>query len=581
VNYHSNSVGSQPLKSSSSNHNPGAVNNRAQTGGNSANRQTINIPRRSSEISRLEPALNSNNYRQIPIRTIDVDQQLQHLKNKFNPHLVKPKPAEAPLPQPVAVKVVKKSQPILQNIIPQAAVFHQTEANHQPPTGNVVQSGHVNKHHDLNQSNDSRSVGHKPDVSEINQPNFNQYSRSAYQQNISHNPTKFPNNSPKASPIFSHQIYSKDYQQKIQPKTTNAIIPHSKFYQNKPGKKRFLSRIKSKRVVASILMFLISATIFGVSGFVYFQRNQNPTAAVAGVVEGNTEFPKLEEYKTWIEQKTGTEAEPQDDIDNDQLSNYEEFILESDPISANTCNPEVTDSQNLFAFINPVTCKPIDFNNPQEAEKFEGLISFSNLQQGFLKDVVTETPNPTAANSSSLLNLFGVENYTQLDSITSEQLDAQLAQKTTKKEYLRLVGRIDDYVKQFRSYEALDRNYPAPVHPATYLEVSLKYQVPLKYTIAIARTESRFGTDRYTASGNLTRPGQFQNIYSMGLTDGGQNLKFNKWEDGVEAFGKWYKKFNDRGVSNCAKWRIYNPNGDYCSKIEALAASIDIYLQSN
>lgn len=550
MNHHSNSNTSQ--------------HKTPQTGGSSFGNNSSGHPQNISSTSAYRPniprtrlpivPIKSNNYRQIPVRTDEVSKQLEDLKNKFTPHLVKQSTQQIPQPQAVTVKkVVRQSQPILQNIIPQTvpnrtqAVINPVRANSNQPLFNLSPS----------------------------QPSNNQTFQNPAPSNFSRPKLASKN------PLEINKIYSKDYQQKILPRAHKAILPTSKFYQNKPTKNRFLSRIKGKRVVASILMFLISATIFGISGFVYYQRAQSPTSAVAGVVENKIEFPKLEEYKTWITDKSGSYAEPQEDLDGDELNNYEEFILNSDPLSANTCNPETTDSQNLFAFIDPATCKPIDFTNPDEAEKFDGLISFPNLQQGFLEDVVVEQETAPAANSNSLLSLFEVQSYSQLDSITTESLDTQLAQKTTKKEYLRLVGRIDDYIKQYRSYEALDRNYAAPVHPAVFLDVSLKYQVPLKYTLAIARTESRFGTDRYTNDGGLTRPGQYQNIYSMGLTDGGQNLKFNNWEAGVESFGKWYKKFQDRGVSNCAKWRIYNPNGDYCSKIEALAATIDIYLQSN
>ena len=95
----------------------------------------------------------------------------------------------------------------------------------------------------------------------------------------------------------------------------------------------------------------------------------------------------------------------------------------------------------------------------------------------------------------------------------------------------------------------------------------------------MAQLESRFGTDRYDANGNQNRIGRYKNIYSIGLSST-DSMGFETWEQGVEAFGKWYKYFQDRGVGDCQKWRIFNRNGDYCSKVENQADTIDRFLNS-
>jgi len=567
VNTHSNPFSSQSKTSNRGGTNPFGSHNPLQ--------------------SNLDPHLNrahipfrpiKTNYRQIPVRTIDVSQKLDFLKNKFQPHLTK-----------TPAKQAQKHQVILENNF----VKHPSNNTYLEPTvvnfaDNSIKIN-IKKQPAAIPNNQGLLQNIIPTQnnivnSNLAQPKLNQVTSLQAPTNQSpHRENKSLGNLGEIN-----KIYSSDYQQKLNPTKPKSIFSSSKFY-NKPIKKRsrLLPRL-SKRVTAAILMFLVSASIFGFTGFSYYQQTKTAQAGdVAGVAENVVKYEKLEQYTTWINQKNGSFSEPAEDIDGDGLNNYEEFIIDSNPLSANTCDPEISDSQNLMAFIDPKTCKPMDFKNQDEAKKFEELISLPDIQNNFASDIIANETTDAAEisntnlTSSNLLNLFGVQNYNELDNITIQSLDTQVTEKNTKKEYLRLVGRIEDYIKQFRSYEAYDRNYPAPVHPAVFLDVSLKYQVPLKYTIAIARTESRFGTDRYTASGNLTRPGQFQNIYSMGLTDGGKNLNFTTWESGVEAFGKWYKKFQDRGVSNCAKWKIYNPNGDYCSKIESLSAGIDIYLQGN
>ncbi|NJK70793.1 MAG: hypothetical protein HC932_00775 [Thermales bacterium] len=66
----------------------------------------------------------------------------------------------------------------------------------------------------------------------------------------------------------------------------------------------------------------------------------------------------------------------------------------------------------------------------------------------------------------------------------------------------------------------------------------------------------------------------------MGLDDSGNNIGFETWEKGVESFGRWYRRFDDAGVLDCNKWRIYNPNGDYCAHVEETANGIDYFLGS-
>lgn len=131
---------------------------------------------------------------------------------------------------------------------------------------------------------------------------------------------------------------------------------------------------------------------------------------------------------------------------------------------------------------------------------------------------------------------------------------------------LSLESKIAQYMTRYRSYEGLDNKFDLPVSPIIFLETSLKYQVPLSYTLSVARLESRFGTDCYSES-NLTRICKHRNIFSLGLDDSGNNWTFDTWEDGVYAFGKWYQKRVDQGYSTCQIWRLYNPNGNYCMKI--------------
>jgi hypothetical protein len=286
-------------------------------------------------------------------------------------------------------------------------------------------------------------------------------------------------------------------------------------------------------------------------------------------------------YKKWAIDKFGKEADPFEDADKDQLTNNEEFIIGSDPKNPNSCDANKTDSENLIELVNPTTCKPIDLQNKDDVAKFRKVIDFQTVKTKTIsQDVKTNQTSSPATNSTSVSGLFGSSSLEDLNKqeFNSSKLQADLDLIQKKEGVIKKIDRINEYMKKYRSLEPLDRNYPIPVNGAVYLEVSQQYNVPLKYVVAVAQRESRFGTDRYNTEGGLTRPGKYKNIYSMGLDDDGNNLGFETWEKGVESFGKWYKKFHDRGVSDCAKWRIYNPNGDYCKAVEDTANEIDIYL---
>lgn len=342
---------------------------------------------------------------------------------------------------------------------------------------------------------------------------------------------------------------------------------------------------KTKWYLYSIIAVSSILTIFIITS-IFSQKVTNVAQGqVAGVVEKGKSKSLLNEpteaYKYWISDKLGSYYLPEEDLDGDQLTNEEEFIIGSEPNNPNTCNPKKTDAENLVEFINPVTCKSIDLSDSVAMDKFKKVVDFNSIRskviQNDAKNIKEEAKNDA---DNSIQKLFGLNSLESLNKqeFNSSKFKTELDLIKTKQDSIDKINKINQYMKETRSLEPFDRNYPIPVNGAVYLEVSLKYNVPLKYTLAVAQRESRYGTDAYDKDGNLTRPGKYKNIFSMGLDDSGNNVGFETWEKGVESFGRWYKRFNDRGFSDCSKWRIYNPNGDYCKSIEETASQIDFYL---
>jgi hypothetical protein len=85
-------------------------------------------------------------------------------------------------------------------------------------------------------------------------------------------------------------------------------------------------------------------------------------------------------YKSWVESSNnGIYSKPEEDIDNDKLSNFEEFLIRSNPITPYSCNAKITDIENLNNLINPATCKAIDLNNPEEINRFRQVIAIPSI----------------------------------------------------------------------------------------------------------------------------------------------------------------------------------------------------------
>jgi len=371
-------------------------------------------------------------------------------------------------------------------------------------------------------------------------------------------------------------------------KKTTAQQPSSTHY---PENSIALSTFKSRQsrfnflsfISFWIIAFFVPIVVFW--GFfetsvVYGQDLQLNYQQVAGVRE-NLEvfFFDQTEYNTWIKQKTGLILSTEGDLDDDGLANLEEFLLGTDPTNTHTCNSEKNDLENILQLIDPLTCEKIEIENSEGLSRFNHVVHIPTLAHklfGFVTE--QETSSVKTSNSLSLYEIFEVENLSEINVNGQNNLQQEIELLKKRDEYLKIIRKIDEYITKYRSYEKYDINYATPVSAAVFLETSIRYDVPLKYVLTVARLESRFGTDRYTSNGNLTRPGAHQNMFSIGLDDSGNNLTYSSWEEGVYAFGRWYRYFDDRGVSDCQKWRIYNPNGDYCAKVEQVAAEAQAFI---
>lgn len=288
-------------------------------------------------------------------------------------------------------------------------------------------------------------------------------------------------------------------------------------------------------------------------------------------------------FNDWSLAQTSLILAENGDFDSDGLTNKEEFLLQTKPNNMYSCATNTSDSENLVNLIDPATCKPINIDDSLEYTKFNQVVNLEGIRKNLLEKNNFKKPDLETSKREDIRGVFAINNYKDLDTLTTDKLKEKVKslQDDLQKQIsdLELIEKIRIYISKNRSFDQIDRNYEPPIHPAKYLDVSRSYDVPLKYVLALAQSESRFGTDRFNADGSENRIGEYKNIYAIGLTETSSS-GYSTWEDGADAFGKWYKNYHSIGTSDCQKWRIYNPNGDYCNKIEKKANKISIFLDT-
>lgn len=467
--------------------------------------------------------------------------------------------------------------------------------------------------------NENPNFGFKTDLEAFETGNFNNKFKAIDNQDFFQfkAPLKFD-----ASDI--PQFFDETNSKLIDHNSSRVNLPElNKEIHNSNLRKKIRNRNKFKRYSASTLfttIIIIFCTLFLTGNAQWMGK-----FGEKNVSADKSKSQKVGQYDKWIAANNfGNYSSPGEDLDKDGLNNYEEFLINSNPTNKNSCNINVTDNANLLNLIDPVTCLPIDFDAPGQVARFKEVLNItpefiqkhqkSNLQnQSFItpsvqvKDTIISVSQSSAAIVTDILPVSNIEfddqkSPTFIETSTKIQVPKLTVENAAVEKPLEIkvpeikkpsadsnveilaqksnvnISAVQQYIDQYRSYDKYDNQIQNPINAKYFIEMSNKYNVPLKYSLAIARSESRFGTDQFNQDGSANRIGRHLNMYSIGLDDAGGSITYPSWEAGVDAFGKWYTKFENQGYSDCAKWRIYNPNGDYCQKIENLATQIENYI---
>jgi len=179
-------------------------------------------------------------------------------------------------------------------------------------------------------------------------------------------------------------------------------LTKSQYIRNKAG-----IMVKNTIVQAVLIGLVLALPIAGVvfalnnSGSIQAFGSGKKTLPQVFAEPNSTNFGVTDlEFMAWIADFSGlTEAQrtTTSDPDQDGLNNLEEFKFQTIPTNSFTCNNKKLDGENILAQIDPLSCKPINFNDPSVAAKFDGVVSRTKINYRLSLVALDNFLNPKSA----------------------------------------------------------------------------------------------------------------------------------------------------------------------------------------
>jgi hypothetical protein len=163
------------------------------------------------------------------------------------------------------------------------------------------------------------------------------------------------------------------------------VTPKKKLEKLSKTNKKSVKKIRINKKNTALALGLATMMIIGGVTFNNLSNakiNSSDKVANAAEVAKKTELQqKMEAYSEWIKNSNnGQFIDPNTDSDKDGLTNYEEFVIGSNPFSAFSCNERINDSENLLNLINPSTCRGINLEDPNDIKTFGDIVNLPLLQ---------------------------------------------------------------------------------------------------------------------------------------------------------------------------------------------------------
>jgi len=230
-------------------------------------------------------------------------------------------------------------------------------------------------------------------------------------------------------------------------------------------KKKTVENKNSLMQAALVLLVLalpLGSVVFALNNSTGVAKAANGARSMTQVLAENSaiNMSQLDDnYNAWIAGYNDLTPENKDkntDADSDGLTNIEEMALKTIPTNDRTCNSARLDGENILAGIDPVTCKPVNFSDPNVAAKYDGVVPRTTINHRLsviaLNRFHKDNPIISAEDRAAKLDIDYTKNAT-LELLTTnpdlgnlDQIQISWAQLTGTKD---MVKKMEDSVVMY------------------------------------------------------------------------------------------------------------------------------------
>jgi hypothetical protein len=298
---------------------------------------------------------------------------------------------------------------------------------------------------------------------------------------------------------------------------------------------------KQKQSSSGFTVFVATiSVIMGLSlGIFLGFESPSETLAFFGVENAEVEYriqTNDPSYQNWANSSIASLKNGSDDPDKDGLTNYQEYLLGSNPFNKYSCSNQ-SDLELVIDLRNPNGCKEIDFEDSKEINKFFEVFKSSNVINEQIKnfdpsindDIPTGNIEPIKSQiDASVIEKYMLDSFSQKRNISSDKL---------------------------------------PISAQDFIEISEKYSINISILLAnSAPTEYglRDVTSKINSEGNIEKTNNVTRLGSLNSPA----YRFGNKKNSLITFALWYQYMKARSVPECKIVEILSNDIDECKNIQ-------------
>jgi hypothetical protein len=298
---------------------------------------------------------------------------------------------------------------------------------------------------------------------------------------------------------------------------------------------------KQKQSSSGFTVFVATiSVIMGLSlGIFLGFESPSETLAFFGVENAEVEYriqTNDPSYQNWANSSIASLKNGSDDPDKDGLTNYQEYLLGSNPFNKYSCSNQ-SDLELVIDLRNPNGCKEIDFEDSKEINKFFEVFKSSNVINEQIKnfdpsindDIPTGNIEPIKSQiDASVIEKYMLDSFSQKRNISSDNL---------------------------------------PISAQDFIEISEKYSINISILLAnSAPTEYglRDVTSKINSEGNIEKTNNVTRLGSLNSPA----YRFGNKKNSLITFALWYQYMKARSVPECKIVEILSNDIDECKNIQ-------------